>query len=123
MDYIDRSPIFTFNLRTNTIISAGGEDSWPGKKVVCTYCNGMGAHSRHLGAIPLEEFDSWDDEDRDNYLDGAYDMVCEECRGERIVLEPDFNSMSEEDRKAYEEYVREEMEYRKLCEMERRLGA
>lgn len=53
----------------------------PFEWTICTYCEGNGGHSRHLGIITQERHDEWDDDTRNAYRAGAYDTKCESCNG------------------------------------------
>ena len=64
----------------------------PGKFEVCDRCEGHGTHlNPSIGehAYTPEEFaESFDDEERAEYFrhGGMYDVQCEECHGQRVVL-------------------------------------
>ena len=53
------------------------------KWVICGACEGEGTSSAHLGAITSDEWNGpdWDDDSREDYLEGRYDKQCEKCRG------------------------------------------
>ena len=48
---------------------------------ICPTCEGEGKHSLAVGVITSSDRDEWDDEDFDQYMEGAYDRRCETCRG------------------------------------------
>jgi hypothetical protein len=48
---------------------------------ICPTCEGEGKHSLALGVITSSDRDQWDDEDLDQYMDGAYDQKCQTCKG------------------------------------------
>jgi DnaJ-class molecular chaperone len=65
----------------------------PGKVEVCGSCCGSGSTTSHVepdgGGYTSSEWQEacHDDEDfAENYMSGAYDRDCEECRGLRVVL-------------------------------------
>ena len=53
---------------------------------ICCNCDGNGKHSKHLGVITSSDRDDWDDEEFDDYMNGAYDTPCSVCRGTGKVL-------------------------------------
>ncbi len=64
------------------------EISLPAKFEVCGTCNGKGRHvnpSIDSHGITAEEWENdWDDESREDYFSGAYDVQCNECKGNRV---------------------------------------
>ncbi len=57
---------------------------------VCPVCEGRGHHvdpGIDSHGINMEEFYE-DPEFAEEYFDGAYDVPCNECRGDRVVLVP-----------------------------------
>jgi len=103
------------------------EDTYelPCKYVVCSRCNGKGTHvnpSIDGNGITSSEWAEWDDEEKDHYMSGAYDVSCEECHGLRVVPEVDAERCDPVILKAYEDYV--ESAYDGYAEemAERRMG-
>ena len=65
----------------------------PSKYEVCDGCSGKGSHVNPAidgHGISGEEWAEWDDDERDAYRDGRYDVVCEDCNGKRVQLVPNF---------------------------------
>lgn len=96
---------------------------FPAKKEICFTCDGEGHHSRHLGDVTemIEE----DEDFFEAYMAGQYDRVCEGCKGEKIVLVLDWERAEVShpiETERYAESLREDREYRALCEAERRMG-
>ena len=92
----------------------------------CSLCSGKGKHSLAVDGhgITAEEWEQdWDYEDREMYLSGGYDSQCEECDGTGAVPVPDYDRMSDEARKAVDNWNRAEAEYRAISAMERKYGA
>lgn len=56
---------------------------------VCDRCEGKGVHDHPAfsNGISGEEWNGpdWDDDSRETYMSGGYDVVCSECRGLRVV--------------------------------------
>lgn len=90
-------------------------------KVVCPDCRGEGTHVNRAidgNGITAEEFyDEWDDESREMYLTGGYDVVCETCKGKNVIDEaderdPNYNLWIKEQRDLAEMYAIEAAERR-----------
>jgi len=45
---------------------------------ICPTCSGDGAHSQALGVIKVSD---WDQDELADYLEGAYDSICQTCKG------------------------------------------
>lgn len=61
----------------------------PGSHEVCSGCGGHGRHtSRNIdgNGITSDEWEQWGEEEREMYLTGGYDVTCEECGGEKVVV-------------------------------------
>ena len=89
---------------------------------VCTDCNGKGKtdHPAFANGITSEEWEhDWDEDSREGYLEGRYDVTCTSCKGKRVVLEADESDPNYAKLVAWWE---EESAYRRECEMERRMG-
>lgn len=69
------------------------ETEIPAKYDVCGSCHGKGKHDHPAfsNGITADEWNGpdWDDESRESYMAGAYDVTCEECKGLRVILVPD----------------------------------
>lgn len=79
-----------------TIENENGEEeeiSLPGKYEVCSSCLGEGTHVNPNidgHGITAEEWEQdWDDESRDMYFSGGYDVTCYQCQGQRVTLDID----------------------------------
>jgi hypothetical protein len=55
---------------------------------ICPHCEGHGQvdHPAFSNGITSDEWHGpdWDDESRENYLSGAYDVPCPDCEGGRV---------------------------------------
>lgn len=102
------------------------EVSIPAKYEVCPRCRGRGKHVNPNidgHGISAEEWDrDWSQEERERYLSGGYDVTCEECKGLRVVLEPDEETADPGLLKEYYEQQRADADYRREREIERRMG-
>lgn len=73
----------------------GTEHVVPSTFEVCPRCNGKGVHDHPAFAngITAEEFrgPDWDDESREGYMRGDYDVACSVCKGLRVVAVADLS--------------------------------
>lgn len=114
------------------------EASLPARYEVCHRCEGHGTHLHPaIGehAYTPEEFNEsfFEDEDKEEYFKhgGKYDVACEECHGNRVVLEVDEEACKKACKRdpklkelliKYYEKGREDAEYKRLCAAERKFG-
>jgi RecJ-like exonuclease len=92
------------------------------KTEVCPRCDGKGKHDNPAfsNGITSEEWDrDWDEESREGYRNGLYDVTCEKCQGRRVVLNADENDPNFQRLLLWQ---KEESDYRALCDAERRMG-
>lgn len=66
----------------------------PARARVCPRCDGTGTHVNPAvdgHGISMDEWygPEWDDDSREAYMAGRYDVTCEECGGANVVLVPD----------------------------------
>ena len=76
----------------------------PHKWAVCDVCRGNGTHvnpSIDCGGLTARDFDQ-DPDFAEAYWRGEYDQPCNKCGGRTTVPVPDFDRISDEDRKLYE---------------------
>ena len=74
------------------------------KRIVCERCEGEGSHvNPNIDGHGLTQEDlERDPEFKQNYLSGAYDIECKDCKGDRVVDVIDIESLSYEDKEAYQ---------------------
>lgn len=75
----------------NEIVNPEGILSVQGRYCVCPTCQGNGTHFRRdLDENRLIDNmrEDGDDEGIEAYYNGAFDQICEECRGNRVVAQP-----------------------------------
>lgn len=107
------------------------EVALPASYEVCDRCRGAGKHVNPAidgDGITSEEFDrDWDDESKEAYFAGDYDVLCEECGGKRVTLAINEAECKRQglgvDLEAYYESRRDEASHRAECAAERRMGA
>ena len=64
----------------------------PSKFVVCPLCRGTGSHvnpSIDCNGLTAEDFDE-DPDFREDYMNGTYNVPCNQCGGKNVVPELDF---------------------------------
>lgn len=96
----------------------------PAKYEVCSRCEGEGKHSNPSidgNGITSDEMEELGDDFRENYFLGVYDVRCECCGGERVELVVDESRLTPEQKESYEKHLKEEREYQREVESERRL--
>lgn len=101
------------------------EKALPAKYEVCGTCDGKGSHvnpSIDSHGIGAEEWDrDWDDDDREGYFEGRYDVPCAECHGARVVPVLADNATPEE-QKIAEEIMDGHYQSQREAAYERRMG-
>lgn len=86
----------------------------PAKRIVCPTCEGTGSVLRDGLRGVAFNLDQMDDPDFvENYFGGNYDVTCDHCHGENVVLEIDYEALSEKmkarvDRQADQEWAAEQ---------------
>lgn len=113
-----------------SIILEGADDGVdvivPAKYEVCDRCRGTGYHDHPAfsnGITSSEWRDDWDEESREMYKRGGYDVQCHECKGRRVVLVPDDQSADIKSLAFYDDWVTTEAASRAEETAERRMGA
>ncbi len=67
----------------------------PAKRIICPTCDGKGSHVNRAidgHGLGAEDFD--DPDFAESYFAGHYDVRCEECDGEKIILEIDWDRLT-----------------------------
>ncbi len=95
----------------------------PTEWMICRPCRGNGTRVLHGIAITADEWADWDDDMRDDYMNGGYDTVCEDCGGSGKVRGVNERSLSAHHRELYRSTMREIAEDRQMQRMERLMGA
>lgn len=97
----------------------------PARYEVCGRCRGEGKHTNPAidgNGITSEEMYELGDEFREDYLNGVYDVLCEECKGERVILKPDRERCTDLQWAAWEHQSQEEAAYQAERASELRWG-
>jgi hypothetical protein len=96
----------------------------PGKYALCDNCRGHGTvdHPAFSNGITASEWnDEWDDESRQTYLRGGYNVRCPACDGEKVVVVPDRMQCDPEEYRAWRKFDVERQEDEAACRAERRM--
>jgi excinuclease UvrABC ATPase subunit len=105
------------------------EFAFPARYAVCPTCRGKGSHvnpSIDAGGITGEELGEWDDDERESYLNGRYDVACYQCGGERLVPEIDKSNLNDAAKAALKRFRKQEREAEEceaMSRAERAMGA
>lgn len=77
---------------------------------VCGICDGKGSHvNPNIDAGGLTRDDFADDPDFEtSYFSGRYDVSCNECKGRRVVPEPNYGAMTKEDAERLQQHLQDE---------------
>jgi len=104
-------------MREKLEIPCGNDESIdvPARWVVCPRCDGRGQHSNPAidgHGIGAEEWNGpdWDDESREAYRRGLWDVSCCRCGGRTTVLEVDRERCTPEQLKAVEAHELDQAE-------------
>jgi excinuclease UvrABC ATPase subunit len=98
----------------------------PSVWTICHRCDGNGTHDHPAfsnGITSSEWEQDWDEEEREHYLRGAYDVQCEKCHGSGKVLEVDRDRVNPRLLVLYDNYQDQVRIMRFEVETERRMGA
>jgi hypothetical protein len=102
------------------------EHDLPALWAICDDCQGNGKcdHPAFSNGITSSEWENeWDDDERDHYLSGRYDVACQPCKGTGKVLVIDEEHCDPALLKAWQDQEREMMYDRITADSERRMGA
>jgi hypothetical protein len=93
---------------------------------VCPTCDGIGHYvnpSIDSHGISADEwYGEWDEEERDCYMSGGYDITCNECGGSRVVAVVDEDRNSKELVERVNNYIEELHCYARECAHEIEMG-
>jgi len=100
------------------------EVSLPAKYEVCPRCAGSGVHDHPAfsSGITSSEWAEWGAEDQESYMQGAYDVQCSECDGQRVVLVVDEDKCPAGLLARYEKHQSRQAAYAREREAEIRYG-
>lgn len=102
-------------MRETMKITVSGEDAdggfdeeieVPARWEICQTCRGNGTHvNRNIdgNGITSEQWDEWDDEEREGYFAGRYDVKCEDGCHDGKVQVVDYESCTSEQKKQVDE--------------------
>ncbi len=101
----------------------------PIKRIVCPRCNGEGKHvNPSIDGHGLTAEDLQDDDFRESYFSGVYDVRCEECKGNNVIDEIDHDTCKTrlswfKGLMRYYNKLQLDADARRESDYERRLGA
>jgi excinuclease UvrABC ATPase subunit len=101
----------------------GAEEQLPLKWEICGCCEGRGKSSAYLGAFTREDMDEEGPEFMEDYMAGHYDRACDDCGGSGKVQVVDYDKLTADQKKQYDDAVDEEASYQRMCAAERAMGA
>lgn len=91
---------------------------------VCSSCLGRGRYTNpaiDAHGITASEMSEWEDDEREGYFEGRYDVTCENCQGKRVEPELDLEG-DDPAQIAFREWADNESSYRAEREAERAFG-
>lgn len=101
----------------------GEEIQLPTRNALCPRCDGEGKHVNPA-------VDGWsvsdehvDEDFIESYFAGHYDVVCEQCHGNKVVKEVDEERCTPEQFQQYVEQIKDYWETEAMYAAERRMGA
>lgn len=112
-----------------TVLNDEGDEmavQLPARYEICSYCQGRGRSSAHLGAFTRDEMDEQGPEFLEDYMGGVYDRPCGNCEDGKVLVIDEARCVSEEQKRALA-WVRDEQEQLAEClaieRAERAMGA
>lgn len=97
----------------------------PTMREVCGRCDGNGSITNpSIGAITGEEWaNEWDEDERDMYMKGVYDVQCPDCKGRNVVDVPNPDAIQNPIvKQAVLDHLDAEASYASECAHERKMG-
>lgn len=97
----------------------------PAKYEVCGTCDGKGKHVNPAidsNGLTQEDFDEQGPDFMEDYFSGVYDVPCNECHGERVAPEVDWDRLDEKSTKYVQDWIDDHYTYQAECDRERRMG-
>ena len=83
---------------------------------ICSYCQGAGKSSSHLGAFSSEDMAEQGPEFLEDYLAGVYDKPCDNCSGSGKVLVINEQACTSPEQKAALKYANDVAEQIAECD-------
>ena len=98
-------------------------ETLPAKRVICPRCDGSGVHDPEGYGDGLDARDFEGDEQfLEDYLSGAHDVQCSECKGANVVIVVNLDECTAKQRDYYHECKAAEAQDWAEREGERRAG-
>lgn len=96
---------------------------FPTEWSICDCCRGDGAHALYGIAIVADDWNEWHDDEKSDYLTGAYDTSCGECGGTGKVRIIKFSQLPPGIELYWNEWNTEQYYIDQISTMERMMGA
>jgi len=105
-----------------------GSVAVPAKWVICPCCEGSGQveNAAFSSGFTSSEWADEDDDFKENYLSGGYDVACRECDATGKVAAPDMEQLTYPQKRLLateRSFQRQSAEFARECAIERRMGA
>src|ERR1700756_1678658 len=96
--------------------------------VICSCCEGEGKVDNPAfgNGFTGSEWAEMDYDEREDYLEGCYDVLCRECGGSGKVQVPNVAALSFAEKRELgkeRKEQRERAEFDRICALERKMGA
>jgi hypothetical protein len=102
------------------------KEELPGRYEVCERCRGRGVHDHEAFSDGITAEDFAEDPDfAEQYHKGWYDVPCSVCHGRRVVLVPEEENLSDDQKEALDRYwekIRADAEFKREMDYARRMG-
>jgi len=101
------------------------EITLPATLEVCDGCHGTGTHVHRAidgNGITASEWAEWDQDDREDYMGGRYDVQCVDCHGRNVMPVVDWDNVPDEIAERVHAHLEWEADYAAECAHERRMG-
>jgi len=93
----------------------------PGRRIVCDECNGTGrVLCDSLRGVAFSR-DEMEPDFEDAYFRGDYDVQCDVCHGNNVILVPDEDQLTKRQRILWQSHTAREAEYQAELAHERRM--
>lgn len=91
--------------------------------IICDKCRGEGKHDHPAfsNGITSDEWNDWNEDEREDYLEGRYDVPCDDCGGKGRQQIPIVSACSFAQKRKLVEYRKSERESYRDWKSEQRL--
>lgn len=89
---------------------------------ICGHCSGEGMSSAYLGAFTWDELNEKGEEFIEDYFAGNYDRGCDCCEGSGKIAVVNYDRLSDDQKKRWDEKCEAEWEIEAERRAEKRMG-